>query len=582
MGQISQSGNLQAYANGLPVQAPVDWEEIRVLATFENTATQANLTVSEVTLVGDARRAFLQHIADGNMFEGFPYNLVLSNTDSQVSIFDGFIDPTQDFVDNSDLQRAICTLVKANGLNSFDERLSAVTFGHLVDIGLITSADYIDVDYVVEKPINAFELFMTAMMAYLMAKELAENIKDIAEAIGTIAGILVAGITGSVGAAILAIATAILQIIYAAAILAAIIKLARDLVSTFVPPKRTHKAMTFKKLLEKACAHLGYSFNSSITMLDKLVFLASNQNVDQSAKFGFIERAGTITEGIPNANDFGYVCSEMFETVLNMFYARVAIVGSTVQLHPVASGFWQKISDLQTPDVLLEEKRYNPQDLKANILVAFDTDIRDDWTIQNFKGTNYEIITDLVTVADPRAKYIKGLEEIRIGACLGNRKDQLNAFEEALKSLGTLVDKVTGVFGKGTNIASQIKGKVGVLKVTDNNHSKPKILYMEGGRIPKNHRDLLSAKLLWQQFIKEKSFINSIYEGQKAVYSGVEIPFGLRDFLKTIDNSYFQLADGRTGKFTSIEWGFSRDKATVDFWVQEKYTNNLKETYIEA
>ena len=120
------------------------------------------------------------------------------------------------------------------------------------------------------------------------------------------------------------------------------------------------------------------------------------------------------------------------------------------------------------------------------------------------------------------------------------------------------------------------------MKVETNNHTVPKVVYLdENGRLPADHRDLLGAKYLWDNYINELSFIQNNFRRQRKVYTGIEIPFGWRDFQNLINNSYFVLPDGRRGKVTDIEWIISRDKATLSYWIEEKYTSNLTETFIE-
>jgi hypothetical protein len=41
-------------------------------------------------------------------------------------------------------------------------------------------------------------------------------------------------------------------------------------------------------------------------------------------------------------------------------------------------------------------------------------------------------------------------------------------------------------------------------------------------------------------------------------------------------------SNGEVGKFTSLEWSISEDTAQAEWWVQETYTKNLKETKVEG
>jgi hypothetical protein len=69
---------------------------------------------------------------------------------------------------------------------------------------------------------------------------------------------------------------------------------------------------------------------------------------------------------------------------------------------------------------------------------------------------------------------------------------------------------------------------------------------------------------------------------QWIIHEGVKIPFGFADFLTLIDNSYFYNINGNTAQVTKIQWNVSHDYAIVDYRVQQVYTTNLEETFIEV
>jgi len=65
------------------------------------------------------------------------------------------------------------------------------------------------------------------------------------------------------------------------------------------------------------------------------------------------------------------------------------------------------------------------------------------------------------------------------------------------------------------------------------------------------------------------------------VYQDVEIPFGIEDFKQLTVNPYF-IFNGSIAKITTFTWTTGKDIANVSFWVEEVYTRNLKESFIEA
>jgi hypothetical protein len=170
---------------------------------------------------------------------------------------------------------------------------------------------------------------------------------------------------------------------------------------------------------------------------------------------------------------------------------------------------------------------------------------------------------------------------VNFGMALATRKDDLSALDKTLLVVAKAIDTAVKVFGGKSNLAKGIEGKKGIMVVSDNYHSVPKILYMEGGRIPSNHRDLLSAKAIYNFSYIQSSLANATFSGQKLIYSGVEIPFNFHDFLEVSENAYFTDEQGREAKFNNCQWNSETSRAVADYEVLKVYTRNLVETYTE-
>lgn len=575
--------------NGKTVAIPKDFFDVGVKASFGEDI-QANLTTEEFTFILDAYETIIGWIRDGRsggvgIFEGIPVSILNSNGQNNVSVFKGILDLQAGTTIQENLKQVRTRLRQDDSLNQLDQLLEPLDFGYLKSIGVITSGDYVPVDYVVDKIDNGVETITTFITIYLLSKQLADTIKEIGETAATIAGIAASGVPGPIGAAIFATAVAILQVAYAATLLVLIIDFGIDLFNVIVQPRRTHRGIALRTLLEKACEHIGYDFETTVEDLNNLVYLPSNQNVDEFGLKNVFKSVGTITEGIPNAADVGYTCPEMFQIARDLFNARFAIVGNTVQFHTESSPYWISQSGWEKPAVrrnrAAESYRYNTDEIKGSILIQFQTDIVDEYTIANYQGTSFQVLTDANAVGNAANKTIKNLDRVDIPMALGNRKESLNGFEQGLASLANLFDKIGGVFGGRPNLAKKIKNKVGVLKVSNNNHSVPKLLWLQGSRIPSNQRSQFSAKTLWEKYHNEKSFVQNNFSRQRRYVENEVIPFGLNDFVTLLNNSYFRDENGQVGKIVDLEWNMSKDFATISYWIQEIYTNNLKETFIE-
>ena len=170
-----KSALLRLSVEGQVVDIFEEWEELEILATFDNEGTQANITTDQFTLVLSVADFIRQWIIDGKtggvgIFEGPSVKLDAYNAFTTIAAFEGFADLTNDFEDLLNDGKVKINIIKDNGLNQFDERLSALSYGFLEDKGIFTSADYTDIDYVVQKTVNLFEILMTNIILYLMIK----------------------------------------------------------------------------------------------------------------------------------------------------------------------------------------------------------------------------------------------------------------------------------------------------------------------------------------------------------------------------------------------------------------------------
>ena len=570
--------------NGSVVFPPQDWSGISILATFDDNGGQANISTEEFTFVNENAVTIRNYILGGitgtsvGIFEGLPFSIELQNGTSY-NAFDGFLD-LNEFVE-IDPVHVKCKIKKDQGLNALSDRASGLTYRYLYSQGAITQADFIDIPYLREKPLNQTltEVALISLTLFLMAKQLADIVKEISKDVANIVAHFSDYPPNAIGSIAWTIAVAIINTIYAALITVYLIQLTIDLIDLLIPPTRVWRGCKVKTLIEKALTYLGYDYSSSISELDNLYYLPSKN--DEGRRF--ILSPSTTALGIPDSIDFGYTLAEMLELVNRMFSSQLSIIGNTVHQEPLLNdAFWLSLATYQLPDVENEVKLYNTKDLTGRYLVSFDTDITDEWTIINFRGTNFEVVTQPTTINNRKRVLISGYDESRIPCALPNRKDKLSFLEEKVLEVAQVIDGVVNFFGGSSNNAARIKSRVGLLKVTGDNIDVAKLMLLNSGgafgyTIPTNHRNILNAKYLWNNYVSDRSFVAHGKRGQKQLFKDLKIPFGFSDFLQLINNSYCTTQTGQQAKIERIAWSFDQDFAIVDGWIREPYTNNLTE-----
>lgn len=584
----SVNTKLDFVLNGVSQNAPAELTDIETQASFDDDGVQASITTTAFRFVntnaGKSSNVIRDWISNDNpgIFHGIPFVIKGYNNQNNIISFDGWVNPADniEYLEDGSTQ---ANIVKKDNIDELNLRLEALTFGYLELIGVFNQGKYTNTEYVVEKKFNFFEILMSNVVLFLLIKELQESIVRTAQKITDAAAHLTGGITGSAAAAAWSVATAIIQLLYTTLIAIAVINLGNQLLETLLPRVRTHKTLNLRTAMSTIAQYLGYGFKSPLTELDDVNFLPSNlEQDDVSFLSGLITQLKGTPSGIPNVTDPGYNCLDFFRYVQQLTNAKYQVVNGVIQFRSKNDPYWIKTATYTMPNVLEETQMFNTDELKARFALLFAIDNRDEWTIDNYKGTAFEVQTDAVNTPDDRAKFISGLNEIRIPWALGNRKDKLNGIENLLKNVAQFIDNVVNTLGANSNLAGQVNNKIGMLKVTHNNHTKPKLLYLKGGKLPVNHRTQFSARKMWDKYYNYESFVLNNFGKQRLVYKGVRIPFGLEDFIKVVDNSYFYDSQNRLGKITNLSWNMLGDFATADFWIQEPYTANLKESYIEA
>lgn len=567
--------------------------EIGIVANFED-EVQPDLSVSNLEFGLDGFKE-IQDWAKGNygVFEGCPFKISFG---ADVPAFDGVIDLSERYEVNQDMGTVSVSVKQRNSLNRLEELLAPLDFGYLRDIGAIKTSDYVNVPYIVERPDKWAELAMLAIGSSLAGYQLYTLIEKYAKDGAITAAIAPSGVTGPVGAALYAALIIIINIAYAVSLILVLARFLKRIIEVLAPIPRFHKGVALQTLLEKTCSHIGYGFETTITDLDKFVFLPSNNNAFNNTFIGNLTFGGDnniIREGIPHIGDPGYSVPEFFNICKDLFFGRFAIIGEKVHFHTDLNPIWFRRSGFKMPGVYRGNRdnvdqlgrvyRYNTEDLKASLYVKFATDISDDWTFENYKGTAYQVLTSPNNVKDIRNLMVKNLDEARIPWALGNRADErtLKFLSVPLRLLIRGVNAVANLLRKKSKDRKFGKGTDGSLKVARNNFAVPKLLYLSGGKIPSNHRDVLSAKTLYDNYHVEKSFLYKNGKRQRRVVDEEAIPFGHDDFLQVLDSPFFKTSDGSNGKITRLEWTFDSDVAIISYWVEERYAKNLKEEHIE-
>ena len=462
---------------------------------------------------------------------------------------------------------------KNDAVQYFSEKINGVSFGLLYDEGFITKQDFTTIKTIIRKKSNFTEVAITLISIYLIAKQIQDLTEKTSEAVADTAYKYTASVTASPPATVYTIAVNIVKIAYVVALFALLSNLIVQILQLIIPPKVKNKGIKFRTLLEKSCEYFGYTFESDIEELDIYHYLPSkpydnSKNLVKEVKDSFLPIPTANKVGIPSTSDYGYLMNEFFDLCTRMFNGVTNVQGDRVMFYHERNPIWYTLSNYKAPiDIKFENKRYNTSALPQTFLYSFTTDISNEWSIENYTGTSYEVKTE---VGNGRLGTIKGLERVDIPMCLPSSKTKLNLIENIAYKMAQVADDLTSVLGRRSDFAAGFDRALNnILMVSDNQINVPIIVPLKGGNIPRNHRDIFSAKTLYNKYYSSRSFVTGDKLGQKVIYEGLTIPFNIDDLQKTILSGSFILPDGRQAKFREITYLLGRDTAEVDIEVDE-------------
>ena len=564
---MSQPYFVQYRLGGNLIDNPTERQDTSIQVQFDE-GTQGSIETSQLTFVNEAYTIIKDTIQSGLVTEGLPLTITIQEGEESTEVFNGYLDfSTLEDLTGSE-PKFLASIVEQNGLTNLSESLEGITFALLEAKGFITSSDYQEVKYLIEKQVALLEQAFLALSIFLMIKEIAEASFRLSQQIAIISSILASSITGQVGALIYATASALFEVAYIAIMGAALLDLIQQFIENLISFEREFQGIKYKTALEKIFSYLGYTFVSPIPEIDTYVYLPSKAE-------------GRADKGIPFDSDFGFVANEFVSMVLDMFRAEIFVVNNEVQLRAKKDPFFQSQSTFQLPDVLDQPFSLNINEIKESRFISFQDDISDAYTVSNWKGTSFVVTTLPITQNIPKNNLIKGLEETRFPVALGNRKEELSILEEALNTFFEAANFALSALG-ASNITNTIQARKGMLIISQPFFNVPKVLNMQGNRLAQNSREGLSARYLWENYLNYDSFIEDNFKRQRKVFEGIEIPFSYSDYKKVKENSYFITSNGKRGKFTSLEWIIEADRAEASFWVEDVYTRNLQEKTTEV
>lgn len=551
---------------------PRNRTDIGIESNFTGNPQVLSLSTDSVILPREAFKLVMTHLSVSGLFEGMPYRVELSSgvtIEYYVDFLDGFK------VRKYDVE---VKLKRRKGYDDFKEKSDGTSWELMLSKGVVFNT--MNVPYFLISP-NAVEQAVPLILCgYIMTKELI----DAGKAVGDSIVELVQALTPNLGFVsidfgdVLSLALkTIARILVFALILVAVVDMATQLFFILFPPKRNFKASTFKELLTKGCSYLGYTFESTIfdtepnwTCLPVPLMKNRDSIFDVRPELWLTP----FNKGVPSASDTTPTLGQFIDAMEMMFNAKTKVINGVVRLE--RWDYWSTlVSALLSPALNLqgsrdEEYSYNTDDVWKRYYIKYALDYNDLHTLDGVMYDNHdcELSTEPLGVTNADLVSIKGLNQVDIPFAMGARKSKLTWVEELAKIMMTLVDKVTGVFGGGTNYAQQIGDRKDCLKISQQYFSVTKALYGPNGKQSSNFLDIVSAKSLWQRYHS----INAINVNGWIIKENARIRISSQDFVILLENNFADI-DGQISEILSIKYIDEKAYAEVTYRTKSNYAS---------
>jgi hypothetical protein len=524
-------------------------------------------------LTRESMEIIQNHIQTIGVFEGIPYRVEL---DGGV-VLNYYVDLTEGLTMRD--HEIEIKIKKRLSKDHFFDDANGTSFELMLSKGV--NFNTIDIPYFIIVDNQIETALMLGISLYVMTeqtisagKELVESISEIIQASTPSVGV---GVVMDTGDIIVAVLKAVARLIYFALLIAALLQLATKMFVLLFPPQRKMKGIKFKELLEKSCAFLGYTFQSSIFDTQSgWTLLPVPLTKQRKSIFEWLpdEFFASFNKGVPSSSDTTATLGAFIDAVETMFNAITHVNNGVVRIE--RRDWWMNQTTNQIlPAMVLQSERsdeytFNTDEQWKRYYIHYQLDMSDlhnvDSPLYDFHDAEFSCEPTNIVNAD--LVMIKGLNDVQIPFALGARKSKLNWLELYAKLVMEMVDSLTALFGSGTNYAQQIGERKNSLMISQQFFSVTKVLYTTNGRQSENFTDFVSAKALWNNFHS----INQIQENDWMTKTNARIRMTSNDFVNLLANNYAEI-DGELCEILNVEWIDESNHAQITYRMRNNYAS---------
>ena len=624
------------YVNNIEVNPPLNDEELSIELNFDKgNPDNQSVSLNELEwglgdqIVGnDAAHIINQWRLDGvnggvGATEGIPYRLEITDEGVTYNVFDGYLDLSTAIWD---CDRVSVTAVETGGNDWFLSVADSKSYAYIDEVeGLIPDSYTVRLPYVLSSvPDNQEAFLVTISLTFVVITLVGEIESLIILAKGYIANPTDWG----------KLAMLVLQLVYVVSLIISLVKLIADLIDLVIQPVKYHSCMSWLNNAKVGAASFGYTFKSSILetggVYSNSYILPEKDNVGRTS---FNDDKKVFGRTNSNDVDKGYfkgTVGDFYRLMITKFNGKLIYEEGNV-LRFEREDYTTSAYNYILPPVDQTSYRLNHDELISNYVVSYQTDTNDKNTLQNYYGTETQVITQQKSGYNQRVN-IEGLIKRNISLARGTRKNdftyvenivksylnfisaQVNVYEAAINAVIFSVNIIANSFlsaisflanllqvpfnvpkikvGKlpYSDLSSSIRDRKGMLLMENDFVSVPKDLILSvnttsdrSTKLSVNDEIKINSLYLYNNYHAINSFLPTSLKptgNQYEIHEVEGVPFCFDDYQLVKASNYMKDDIGRDGEILSLNWNVRKLTASADYKVKQLWTNNLKENKI--
>lgn len=630
--------NALFYINNNLVQPPMNARELATQLNFgkDQFPNAGVVNITDLEWVRDNYELLMKHYEDGltggpGIFEGPSLRIDFTDGEKTITVFNGFIDlTTADFKDRIKITAKSISHATVDWLNQV---ASGFSFEYLASLsegekGYISPDLYKFMPYVNNTVPNYLQAAVLSLMIYNVTQAIVKEIESITGLIADVGGYFTT---------IPAILKIIIKILYLIALILVLVKLTKDCIKFIISPVKYHAGMYVRDLFERGCDYLNMDFESDIfsknsEYYNEFILPQKYYNPPSTTDnqiLGFLKEDKNEQVGY-----YKGTFAQFIEAMKVKYCAKIVVQvpqGGATATNRGKVVFIRKDKSAtqpvyQLPDIYQPEYTTNADEILSNTLIEYQIDGTDTNTLQNYNGTIYQVITQPKVVVNRPFVMLKNYNNVSIQFARASEKTDLTVPEKIIKGflrvfetianaiitvINAVIDAVNVVikvvkqifsfFGiklkinpipkiKKLELSSSIDNRKGMLMLSADNFSIPKIFILQEGSASKYHKIhpdnywLESARAMYDKFHFVNSFLPSADRpngNQYLIKTFPKVPFNMQDLIQVMENNRIIGPDGNEAIVESLKFSYYNAHAEIKVRFPKLYTNNLYEKYLE-